>query len=121
MANPDTIAIAETSSSGKYASVNAEGLPLQPFGPDYIASLEDVLSKISERYRNAKTDGDLTVADFQYIDCLNELTRAKVEYACSVIDQMEGYELIIVRDHLNQVIARDGILRHEGASQETTP
>jgi hypothetical protein len=121
MANPDTIAIAETSRTGKYASVNAEGLPVKPFGPEYIASLEDVLSKISERCRNAKTDGDLTVADFQYIDCLNELTTARVEYASSVIDQMEGYELIIVRDHLNQVIARDGILRQEGVSQETAP
>lgn len=114
MATLSTIAIAETSRTERYASANAEGLPVKLFGPEYIASLEDVLTKISERCRNAKTDDDLQVADFQYIDCLNELTRAKVEYASSVIDQMEGYELIIARDHLNQVIAQDRILRHEG-------
>ncbi len=93
-----------------------EAAPEQRFGPKYFAFLNDELGRICDRHSIAETEDERWIADFQYIDCVNELTRAKVEYASSIIDQMEGYELTMTRDHLNQAIAKDETLISLGVS-----
>lgn len=100
----------------KATSLSQGAIPEDRFGPKYLDFLNDELGRICERHSIAETDDELWLADFQYVDCVNEMTRAKVEYASSIIDQMEGYELTMVRDHLNQAIAKDETLRRYGVS-----
>lgn len=100
----------------KVTSSSHEAIPEDRFGPKYLDFLNDELGRICERHSIAETDDERWLADFQYIDCINEMTRAKVEYASSIIEQMEGYELTMVRDRLNQAIAKDETLRLYGVA-----
>jgi hypothetical protein len=98
------------------ATTPDEPFPEQCFGPDYIGFLKRELKRIGDRHCSAQNDDDRWLADFQYIDCLNEMTRAKVAYASSTIDDLENYELVMVRNFINLAIRKDDFLQERGVS-----
>lgn len=77
----------------------------------HISDLESVLWDITRLRDLARTDDECWVADFLYTDCLNAITDAKIGHACSVIDKLEGYELINVLKYINKAIKADSILQ----------